>query len=85
MLPPILLLSNTLFVSSLSHKLLFVSQLTKYLNSTTLMYLDFCLIQDILTKKIIGHGTKKGGLYYMDDFNMGQTHLVGQSGDSNIE
>ena len=25
------------------------------------MYLDFILIQDILMKEIIGHGTKKGG------------------------
>ena len=61
MLSPALSLSNTLFVPSISHKLLFVSQITKDLNCTTLMYLDFILIQDILTKEIIGHGTKKGG------------------------
>ena len=61
MLSPTLSLSNTLFVPSISHKLLFVSQITKDLNCTTLMYLDFILIQDILMKEIIGHGTKKGG------------------------
>ena len=72
-------------MSSISHKMLSVSQLTKDLNCTTLMYLDFCLIQDILTKKIIGRGTKNEGLYYMDDFKMGQTHDVGQSGNSRIE
>ncbi|KAL6349124.1 hypothetical protein AAG906_033780 [Vitis piasezkii] len=27
------------------------------------------LTSDILTKKIIGHGTKRGGLYYVDDFS----------------
>ena len=32
---------------------------------------DFCLIQDILMKEIIGRGIKKRGLYYMDDFKMG--------------
>ena len=78
-------LSNTLFVSFLSHKLFSINQLTKDLNFTALMYPDFCLIQDILTKKIIGHGTKKGGLYNMDDFNMGQPHHVGRLGDSRIE
>ena len=40
------------------------------------MYPDFFLIQEILMKKIIGRGTKKGGLYYMDDFKMGPTHHV---------
>ncbi|RVW97990.1 hypothetical protein CK203_029055 [Vitis vinifera] len=31
-------------------------------------------VVDILTKEIIGRGTKKGGLYYMDDFSSGQAH-----------
>ncbi|RVW29656.1 hypothetical protein CK203_098349 [Vitis vinifera] len=31
-------------------------------------------IDDILTKEIIGHGTKKRGLYYMDDFSSSQAH-----------
>ena len=44
MLSPTLSLSNTLFVSSISHKLLSTSQLTKDLNCTILMYHDFCLI-----------------------------------------
>ena len=64
-------LSNTLFVPSISHKLLSISQLTKDLNCTTPMCPDFCLIQDILMKEIIGRGIKKRGLYYMDDFKMG--------------
>ena len=68
---PSLHLSNTLLVPSLSHKLLSVSQITTELNCVVLMFSNFCLIQDILPKEIIGHGTKKGGLYYMEDFSLG--------------
>ena len=35
------------------------------------MYTNFCLIQDILMKEIIGCGTKKEGLNYMDNFKIG--------------
>jgi len=31
------------------------------------MFPTFCLLQDILTKEIIGHGTERGGLYYVDE------------------
>lgn len=31
------------------------------------MYPSFCLIQDIQTVRIIGRGTEKGGLYYVDE------------------
>ncbi|RVW31268.1 hypothetical protein CK203_100339 [Vitis vinifera] len=68
---PKLQLHNTLFVSSLSHKLLSVSQVTSDLNCIVLMYPTFCLLQDILTKEIIGCGTKRGGLYYMEDLSVG--------------
>ncbi|RVX00624.1 hypothetical protein CK203_030400 [Vitis vinifera] len=51
-LSPTLQLHNTLFVPSLSHKLL----------------------SDILTKEIIGHGTKSEGLYYMEDLSVGRAH-----------
>ena len=53
-------LSNTLLVPSLSHKLLSVSQVTIELNCVVLMYPTFCILQDILTKEIIGRGTKRG-------------------------
>jgi len=32
-----------------------------------LMFSTFFLLQDILTKEIIGHGTKHRGLYYVDE------------------
>ena len=32
-----------------------------------LMFSNFFLLQDILTKEIIGRGTERGGLYYVDE------------------
>jgi len=32
-----------------------------------LMFPNFCLSHDILTKEIIGRGTERGGLYYVDE------------------
>ena len=62
-LSPSFQLLNTLLVTSLSHKLLSVSQVTIELNCVVLMYTTFCILQDILTKEIIGHGTKRGVVY----------------------
>ncbi|WJZ88913.1 hypothetical protein VitviT2T_008174 [Vitis vinifera] len=74
-------LSNTLLVPSLSNRLMSVSQVTSDLNCVVLMYSTFCLLQDILTKEIIGRGTKRGGLYYVDAFSSGRAnhmhHKVG--------
>jgi hypothetical protein len=78
-LSPSLQLSNTLLVPSLSHKLLSVSQITTDLNCVVLIFADFCLIKDILTNEIIGRGTKRGGLYYMEDFSVGRAHHVSSS------
>ena len=54
------LLSNTLLVPSLTNKRLSVGQAIEELNCCVLMYPNFYLFQDILTKKIIGRGTKRG-------------------------
>jgi hypothetical protein len=59
-LSPTLSLTHTLLVPSLSHKLLSMSQVTEALNCVVLMYFKFCLLQDILTKEIIGRGTRRG-------------------------
>ena len=69
--------NHTLLVPSLSNKLLYVSQVTTDLSCVILMYPTFCLLQDILIKEIIGRGTKKKGLYYMDDFSSGKTNHLG--------
>ncbi|KAF5478513.1 hypothetical protein F2P56_005065 [Juglans regia] len=37
--------------------------------------------QDILTKEIIGRGTKRGGLYYMDDFDFSQANTMLRTDD----
>lgn len=60
-------LKNCLYIPTLSSKLLSVSQVTKELNCGVLMYPTFCILQDILTREIIGRGTERGGLYYVDE------------------
>ena len=40
------------------------------------MYPTFCILQDILTKEIIGRGTKRRGLYYMEDVSIGHVHQI---------
>lgn len=70
-LSPSFSLPNTLLVPSLSAKLLSVGQATEEMNCCALIYPKFCLFQDILTKEIIGRGTKRDGIYYMDDISLG--------------
>ncbi|KAM1285836.1 hypothetical protein ACFX2J_028361 [Malus domestica] len=68
-------LPHTLLVPSLKHKLMSPSQATEQLNCSVLLYPKFCLIQDILTNEIIGRGTKKGDLYFVDDVSTGLVNL----------
>jgi len=60
-------LKNCLYVPALSSKLLSVSQVTKELNCVVLMFSNFYILQDILTKEIIGRGTEREGFYYVDE------------------
>ncbi|XP_071688035.1 uncharacterized protein [Rutidosis leptorrhynchoides] len=60
-------LKNCLYVPALSHKLLSVSHVTKELNCTVLLHPTFCILQDIRTGEIIGRGTERDGLYYVDE------------------
>jgi hypothetical protein len=73
-LSPSLVLTHTLLVPSLSNKLMSVSQVTEELNCVVLIYSTFCLLQNVLSKEIIGRGTKRGGLYYLDDFSSGKAN-----------
>ena len=66
-LSPQLNLKKCLYIPSLSYKLLSVSQVTRELDCVVLMYSQFCLLQDIHTKEIIGRGTEHNGLYYVDE------------------
>ena len=63
---PFINLRNYLLISSLTHKLLSVSQLTKELDCTVLMTSSACIVQDTQTGTIIGRGIERGGLYYVD-------------------
>ena len=69
-------LPNTLLVPSLSNKMLSVGQTIEKLNYCALIYPNFCLFQNILTKEIIGRGTKRGGLYCMDDCSLGMANTM---------
>ena len=43
-----------------------LSKLTRTLNFSISFFLDYCLIQDLLTKRIIGRGRESGGLYILE-------------------
>lgn len=73
-LSPSLSLSHSLLVPSLSNKLMSKIQVTEELNYVVLIYPTFYVLQDVLSKKIIGRGTKRGELYYLDNFSQGTAH-----------
>ena len=84
-LTPALPLHDCLFVPSLSHNLLSIPQVTEQLDCVVLMYPLFCLLQDIQTKEIIGRGTKRVGLYYVDDVVSGRANAVRASRTNNLQ
>ena len=43
-----------------------MSKLTRTLNCSISLFPDYCLIQNLSTKQIIGRGRKSGGLYILD-------------------
>lgn len=69
-------LSNVLVVPSLATRLMSVSKLTKDRNCVVKMYSDYFIIQDILTKEIIGRGIERDGLYHLEDLKAGRASLV---------
>ena len=73
---PALKISNCLYVPTLSHKLLSVSHATKELNCTLLMQPSFCMLHDIQTGMIVGHGTERRGLYYVDEVAQQSTAML---------
>lgn len=75
-LTPNLSLHKCLLVPALSNHLLSVSQITEELDCVVLMFSTFCLLQDIRIQAIIGHGTKRKGLYYIDDVASGHVHHI---------
>ena len=50
----------------LSFNLIYVSKLTHTLNCSISFFPDYCLIQDLSTKRVIGRGHESGGLYILE-------------------
>lgn len=65
-LTPTMRLNDVLCVPGLSLNLLSVSKLTHDLHCSAHFYPDHCVFQDQLTKKQIGEGRERNGLYYME-------------------
>lgn len=76
---------NVLHVPALSNHPLSVGQVTKQLECVVLMFPNFCLLRDIRTWAIIGHGTKRRGLYYIDDVTPGHVNQVRSSANNGME
>jgi hypothetical protein len=72
---PNMILKNTLVVPSLSSKLISIGQLTRELNCVVHIFPDYCTFQDIKTKRLLGRGTRKGGLYYLNNLETGEALL----------
>nr|CAD1832754.1 unnamed protein product [Ananas comosus var. bracteatus] len=66
LISPSLSISNVLFVPSLNHNLLLVSQLTKSHNCVVIFFPTHCVLQNIHTKEKIGSGKRSGGLYNLE-------------------
>ena len=59
-------LDHVLVVPSLDYDLLSVSQIIDSLNCSVSFLPLYCLFQDLLTRAVIGCGTRRGKLYYLD-------------------
>ena len=49
-----------------SFNLIYVSKFTRTLNCNIPFFPDYCLIKDLLTKRIIGRGRESRGLYILE-------------------
>ncbi|GJW16847.1 cysteine-rich receptor-like protein kinase 8 [Tanacetum coccineum] len=67
-------LKDVLVVPSFKFSLLSVSKLTKDSNCFVTFYSEFCVIQDLVTKKVLGMGKKQAGLYHLLNIPLDQIH-----------
>ena len=73
-------LNNVLCVPSFQLNLVSVSKLTAALNCCVLLFPTFCVLQDLVTGKMIGSGKQHDGLYYMSPLQQTPiSHQVSQS------
>ncbi|CAH9112219.1 unnamed protein product [Cuscuta epithymum] len=65
-LPNGLHLKRVLYIPQFQCNLISVSRLTSDLNCTLTFFSDFCVFQDLSTRKLIGVGKFRDGLYYLE-------------------
>ena len=63
---PLITLTYVLSLLQFSFNLISVSKLTRTLNCSISFLPDYCLIQDLLKKRIIGRGRESWGLYILE-------------------
>ena len=64
-LTPLITLTFVLSLPQFSFNLIYVSKLTRTHNCSISFFPDYCLIQDLSMKRIIGKGRESGGLYIL--------------------
>ena len=63
---PLITLTYVLSLPQLSFNLISVNKLTHTLNCSISFFPNYCLIQDLSTKQVIGKGCESGGLYILE-------------------
>ena len=63
---PLITLTSILSLPQFSFNLIYVSKLARTLNCSITFFPDYCFIQDLLTKQIIGRGREFWGLYILE-------------------
>ena len=63
---PLISLTSILSLPQFSFNLISVSKLTRTLNCSISFFPNYCLIQDLSTKRVIGRRHKSGGLYILE-------------------
>ena len=65
-LTPLITLTPVMSLPQFSFNLISMSKLTRTLNCNISFSPDYCLIQDLSTKRVISKGCESGGLYILD-------------------
>ena len=63
---PLIILTSVMSLPQFSFNLISMSKLTRTLNCSISFFPDYCLIQDLLTKRIIGRRRESGDLYILE-------------------
>jgi len=66
--------SNVLYVHSFKFNLLSISKLTTTLNCVVIFFSTFCVLEDLLTRKLIGTSELRDGLYHYKPFSASIFH-----------